>query len=90
MAENISFHTTNKSPGLDGFISEFYQTIREELASILLKLFRKLAKGTLLSLCEATITLIQKPDKKTTHTQKYKPISLMKIDTNILNKILTN
>jgi len=42
------------------------------------------------SFYEAIITLISKPDKDTTKKENYLPISLMKINTKTLDKILAN
>ena len=70
----------------------FYQTFREELTPILLKLFQNIAEGGTLSnsFYEATSTLTPKPDKDVTKRENYRTISLMNTDAKSLNTALAN
>ena len=62
---------TDKTPGAGGFTGKFYQTFREELTPLCLKLFQNIAEGGTVpnSFYESTITLIPKSDKDVTKTK---------------------
>ena len=78
----INSLSTKKSPGPDGFSAEFYQTFKEDLIPVLHKLFHKIETEDTLpkSFCEATITLIPKPQKDPTKIENFRTIALLNID----------
>jgi hypothetical protein len=71
---------------------QFYHTFKEDLITVLHKLFHKIkAEGTLPnSFYEPTITMMPKPQKDLTKIEYFRPISLMNIDAKILNNVLAN
>lgn len=77
---------SNRSPGVDGIISEFYKEFAELLAPFLFNVFSEsIDKNTLpVSMTQGLITLIPKPNKDPLIINNWRPISLLNNDYKIL------
>lgn len=76
--ETISKLKKNKSPGLDGYINEFYKTFKDLLSPLLLKADHHALESGIMapSWNDASIVVIYKEGKDPTECQSYQPISL--------------
>ena len=91
LVDSIKLMQSNKSPGPDGFPTEFYKKFSEKLAPLLLEMYNEsLANGSLPpTLTQATISLIHKKGKDPVNCGSYRPISLLNVDSKILAKTLS-
>jgi hypothetical protein len=88
--EAMSRAGKGKSPGPDGLTTEFYQAFSEQIAPLLLVLYREVETRKSLpeSQKDATIILLyKKGDRK--DIRNYRPISLLNVDLKIVTKVLS-
>lgn len=86
----IQSMSSNKSPGPDGFPSEFYKSFWPELSNILVPALQNiLDQGTIPETWKtANICVILKKDKDPQDCASFRPISLLNTDSKILAKVL--
>ncbi len=75
----------NKSPGNDGFVSEFFKEFQEQLSEFMLCVFNEAIECGELppSLCQGLISLIPKANKDTTLIDNWRPITLLNNDVKV-------
>lgn len=77
--EAITSFQSDKAPGPDGFVTEFYKMFPNNLATLLLAMYSEaLTEGQLpATLREASICLLPRKDKDLLLCGSYRPISLL-------------
>ena len=81
----------NKSPGSDGFTSEFYNFFGPNLKSIIFENVQYAFQAEILSLDQrrSLLTLLPKPGKDTRLLDNWRPLSLLNTDYKIVAKLLS-
>ena len=82
--------TNNKTPGTDGFTSEFYKFFWPELCPEMIASFNYAFHSGTLSISQkrGIISLIPKKDKDTSLLENLRPISLLNVGYKILTKVI--
>ena len=90
--EIIKSSPPNKSPGTDGFTTEFYHECWPVLKKYMIKSFRQsLIKGHLSTTqCRGAISMIPKAGKDLDKLKNWRPITLLNQDYKILAKVMAN
>lgn len=78
-----------KSPGPDGYTTNFYKTLKQHLVPFLLPAFNSTTPFPTQTL-EALITVIPKPGKDNAHCTNFRPISLLNLDLKLYSKLIAN
>lgn len=81
---------SGKSPGPDGFPTDFFKKFSEQLSPLLLSVFKESLSSKILppTMRQATISLILKKDKNPLEYSSFHPISLLNTDAKVLAKVL--
>lgn len=89
IAMAISQLAAHKTPGLDGFPTEWYSQFQHLICPFLLHTYNKaLNAGIPPPMREALIILLLKPCKDPLKCDSYRPISLINVDVKILAKVV--